>query len=77
MNENERQKTSGTEEIEALLVIGLFLGAFGVAVLAAVFFTDTYHGKITNLVSGGLLVLISLYAVFRSRLNEKRKNAGD
>ena len=37
MNENERQKTSGTEEIEALLVIGLFLGAFGVAVLAAVF----------------------------------------
>ncbi|HDL19331.1 MAG TPA: hypothetical protein ENH29_09775 [Bacteroidetes bacterium] len=76
MNENERQETSKAEEIEALLVIGLFLGAFGVAVLTAVFFTDTYHGKITNLISGGLLIVISVYAVVRSRLNKKRKNAG-
>lgn len=77
MNNEEKQETSGAEEIEALLVIGLFLGAFGVAVLAAIFFTDTYHGKITNLVSGGLLVAISLYAIFRARLNKKRKNTGE
>ena len=56
-----------------LTAIGLFLGVFGIAVLSGIFFTHTSHGKIINLICGGILLLIGLVAIF----NDQYKRKGD
>lgn len=61
------QQTKPNKEINALPVIGIFLLVFGVAVIIAIFFTETYQGKIINLISGLLLILCASVALFWSR----------
>jgi len=76
MNEQNSNDTSTKEEFAALEIIGIFIGVFGLAVIVAIFFTSTYHGKITNLISGLILVLCSgaaLFQAYRIRLRKKRK----
>jgi hypothetical protein len=55
-----------------LTAIGIFLGVFGVAVIAGIFFTDTYHGKMINLFCGGLLLVISATAIYNDRFKKKK-----
>lgn len=73
MSKNEKQAKSKIGETEALLAIGTFLGVFGITIIVAVFFTHTYHGKITNLICGGVLLLTSLLAIAKSKWNKKKK----
>lgn len=54
-----------------LTAIGLFITVFGAAVLIGIFFTDTSHGKITNLICGGLLLLIGTGALFIAKFKSK------
>ncbi len=74
MTDSQLQEKSRKAEIDSLLVIGSFLGIFAIAVLVAIFFTTTSHGKVTNLICGLLLLAISLFTVINS-LKKKRRNA--
>ncbi len=61
------------EEVESLGVIGIFLSVFGLVVIVAILFTTTFQGKITNLISGGLLLLCGVIALFKARSKRKQK----
>ncbi len=47
--------------------LGLFLLAFALVVLFAVFFTPTGVGKLTNLAAGGVIALIAAVMLYHSR----------
>jgi hypothetical protein len=55
-----------------LTAIGIFLGVFGLAVIAGIFFTHTVHGKVINLVCGSLLLGIGLIAIYNDRFKKKK-----
>ena len=57
-----------------LTAIGIFLGVFGIAVLSGIFFTHTLHGKVINLVCGGILLSIGLIAIYNDQLKSKNGN---
>ncbi|BBM87281.1 hypothetical protein [Candidatus Uabimicrobium amorphum] len=40
-------------------IIGLFLSVFGFAVLVAIAFTPTFSGRITNLICGTVILIVS------------------
>lgn len=67
MAEENKTTESVKEEFAALEIIGAFLGIFGLAVMVAVFFTSTFHGRVTNLVCGLVLLICAVAAVIRSR----------
>ena len=47
-------------------VLGMFIIFFGMVILVAIFFTETFVGQMTNLVAGLLLVLIGGGMMFQS-----------
>ena len=64
---NDEKINADQNQIDALMAIGLFLALFGLTVLVAVFFTETYHGKITNSICGLLLLVTAMGMIFRSK----------
>ncbi|NOY57558.1 MAG: hypothetical protein GXO75_01310 [Calditrichaeota bacterium] len=72
MSDKVEQKDHTARDLDTLILIGSFLAVFGVAVMIAVFYTDTFHGKIVNLISGGLIFLIGLAGVIKGRWNRKK-----
>ncbi|MFH1719401.1 MAG: hypothetical protein ABIF19_18775 [Planctomycetota bacterium] len=47
--------------------LGLFLLCFGAIVLFAIFFTETFAGKMTNLAAGFIFVAIGLLMMFKRK----------
>lgn len=72
MPDKVEQKDHTTRDLDTLILLGTFLAVFGMAVMVAVFYTDTFHGKIVNLISGGLIFLIGLAGVIKGRWNRKK-----
>jgi hypothetical protein len=56
-----------------LTAIGIFLSVFGVAVISGIFFTHTMHGKVINLVCGGILLAIGFVAIYNDQSGKKNK----
>jgi len=52
--------------------LGLFILFFGIVVISAMFFTDTFIGQMTNLVAGVLLSAIGLGMVLVARNTIKK-----
>ena len=52
--------------------LGLFILFFGIVVISAMFFTDTFIGQMTNMVAGILLSIIGLGMVLVARKTIKR-----
>ncbi len=73
LDDRERMDEGKREEIDAFLVIGGFLVIFGFAILIAIFFTPTMHGKITNLISALVLLAIGFGGVFKSHRFVRRR----
>jgi hypothetical protein len=69
MKETKDQSTDKVSK-GPLTAIGIFLGVFGIAVLAGIFFTHTTHGKIINLICGGILLLIGLIAIYNDQIKK-------
>jgi len=67
------QTKSRQREYGVLNVIGIFLSVFGVAVLAAIFFSDSLPGKIANLLSGLMILATATLAFIGARLIQKRR----
>ncbi len=72
MPEKIEQNDHTARDLDTLTVIGAFLAIFGIALLVAVFYTETSHGKIVNLFSGGLIFLIGLAGVIKGRWRRKK-----
>ena len=73
MSDIDKHTAHKSKDLDAILAIGVFLGLFGLAVISAVFFTDTFQGKVVNLASGILLLIISFLAIWRGRSGKKKK----
>jgi hypothetical protein len=71
MTDGMGPKESGKEERESLFLIGAFLGVFGIAVLIAIAFTETYRGRVANLLCGMTFLLIAGVALYKSRVGRK------
>ena len=70
MKETTEQETDGTAK-GPLTAIGIFLGVFGIAVISGIFFTHTLHGKVINLICGGILLTIGLVAIYNDQIKKK------
>jgi len=66
MTEPGKSSTS----FEPLKAISVFLAVFGAGVMFAVLFTDTFHGRVVNAISGILLLTIALLAYLRTRVKK-------
>lgn len=64
----EFQKTQMAQIKKALAVFLLF---FGAVVISAVFFTDTFVGKMTNLTAGLILGLIGGILIMQTKRSRK------
>ncbi len=73
MIEISPQTKSRQREYGVLNVIGIFLSVFGVAVLMAIFFSDSLPGKIANLLSGFMILAAATLAFIGARLIQKRR----
>lgn len=73
MANEKKNSESVKEEFAVLGIIGAFLGVFGLAVIGAVFFTPTFHGRVINLISGLILIICAAAAIFKSRHTKTRK----
>ena len=63
------QKAQLTQINKALAVFLLF---FSAVVIVAVFFTETWVGKLTNLIAGLILALIAAVLILRSKKNPEK-----
>ena len=57
-------------EYRSLQLMGIFLGIFGIIMIFAMIFPEDFEGKITNLITG--LVLLSAGAFFKGKSNKVR-----
>jgi protein-S-isoprenylcysteine O-methyltransferase Ste14 len=60
MTEHSKNESQILIESQSRIAIGIFILVFGMAVLLAVFFTDTLVGKYANIFSGLILLIIGL-----------------
>jgi len=67
-NKEESQKVQMAQINKALAVFLLF---FGAVIIAAVFFTETFVGKMTNLTAGMILVSIGAILIVQTKRSRK------
>jgi len=68
-NKENSQKAQMAQINRALAIFLLF---FGAVVIAAVFFTETFVGKMTNLTAGLILGLIGAILILLTRRNREK-----
>jgi len=64
LNKGDAQKTQMAQINRAL---GVFLLFFGAVILAAVFFTESFVGKMTNLAAGLILGFIGALLILQTK----------
>ena len=67
-DKEELQKAQMAQINKALAVFLLF---FGAVVISAIFFTETFVGKMTNLTAGLILVLIGAILILQAKRSRK------
>jgi protein-S-isoprenylcysteine O-methyltransferase Ste14 len=67
-NNEESQKAQMAQINKALAVFLLF---FGAVVISAIFFTETFVGKMTNLTAGLILGLIGVILIVQAKKSRK------
>jgi hypothetical protein len=67
MTEINPTKQHDKNDADSLRLIGLFFIVFAVCVAVATLFTDSFRGRIVNLICTLLFTLIASFAIFRSR----------
>jgi len=73
MTEKVEKTDSQNREIGIYKMMAIFFGVFGLAIIVAVFFTDTTHGKVVNLFSGLLLLISALVPLLKVRSFKKKQ----
>jgi hypothetical protein len=74
---SRKSKEESEREFQPLEIMGVFWVFFGTVVLAATFFVEAtervpaLHGRITNLIAGGILLGAGVLAYLRGRRRRK------
>jgi len=68
VNKKEQQKLQLAQTNRAL---GIFILFFGVIIIISVFFTETFVGRMTNLVAGLILCTIGGIMILKGKKNQK------
>ena len=73
MTENIQKPESQNREIGIFVIMAIFFSIFGTAIIIAIFFTETFHGKIVNLICGILLLIAALVPLLKVRAFKKKE----
>ena len=71
INKEETQRAHKAQMAQINRALGVFLLFFGVVVIASLLFTETFVGKMTNLVAGLVLVLIGAIMILHTKLKRE------
>jgi len=74
MTANENKVKTQNKEVGIFNMMAMFFGLFGIALIVAVFFTATIHGKVVNLIAGALLLISALVPLLKIRSIRKKEN---
>ena len=73
----EMSKTEGSTEnkleSQSLQLMGIFLGVFGIIMIFAIIFPENIDGKITNLITGLILLGFGIGAFLKGRSSKVKK----
>lgn len=72
--DNNKFKLQKIKDSEINKALGLFILFFGLVIIGATFFTNTFIGQMTNLVAGIVLLLIGAGMVIKAKSNIKKIN---
>jgi putative Mn2+ efflux pump MntP len=68
------EKSEQTKSAKINNVLGQFILFFGVVIMIAIFFTETFVGQMTNLVAGLILIMIGVGMIIQSTRKLKNIN---
>ena len=71
INKEETQRAHKAQMAQINRALGVFLLFFGAVVISSLLFTETFVGKMTNLVAGLILVLIGAIFILQTKLKRK------
>jgi membrane protein YdbS with pleckstrin-like domain len=71
INKEETQRAHKAQMAQINRALGVFLLFFGAVVVASLLFTETFVGKMTNLVAGLILVLIGSIFILQTKLKRE------
>jgi hypothetical protein len=75
-SEKDIQKLAQIKSSEINKALGLFILAFGIVIIFATLFTNTFIGQMTNLTAGIILSLIGGGMVLKAKSTIKKLNLG-
>ena len=67
----KKEESQGTQMVQINKALGVFLLFFSAVIITAVFFTETFVGKMTNLTAGLILGLIGTILIMQTKKNRK------
>ncbi len=67
-----KEESSSKKKLESqsLKLMGIFLGVFGIIMIVAVIFPENLEGKITNLITGLVLLGVGIGAFFKGKFSK-------
>ena len=68
----ETDQGKNSLEYRSLQLMGIFLGIFGIIMIIAMIFPEDFEGKITNLITGLVLLSAGAGAFFKGKFNQAR-----
>jgi len=75
MNEGADKNTAQKlQQAQINRALGIFMLSFSLIVIISIFFTETFLGKMTNLVAGLIMGSIGAAMILKSRIKLKAKN---
>jgi uncharacterized membrane protein YczE len=72
MNGEQKDQNGNSMELESLELMGIFLGVFGFIVAGSAVIPDNWTGRIADLIAGGLLLGIGIWAFIKGRAHRKQ-----
>jgi hypothetical protein len=73
MTDKVQETNSQNREVGIFTMMAMFFGVFGLAIIVAIFFTETIHGKVVNLICGILLLISALVPFFKVKAIKKKQ----
>ena len=70
-NNTDKEESQKAQMAQINKALAVFLLFFGAVVISAIFFTDTFVGKMTNLTAGLILGLIGVILIVQAKRSRR------
>ena len=70
-NNTDKEESQKAQMAQINKALAVFLLFFGAVVISAIFFTDTFVGKMTNLTAGLILGLIGVILIVQAKRSQR------